>query len=76
VEGLELTAVEKGENIIIDVINNDDLFADAIEPAPGRRCTGLVQTYLDLWRSGERGQEAAEHLRKTKIEPTWRGINA
>jgi hypothetical protein len=76
VDGLELTAVEKGENIIIDVIDNEGIFADAIEPAPGLRCTGLVQTYLDLWHSGERGQEAAEHLRKTKIEPAWRGVNA
>ncbi|TAG74260.1 MAG: hypothetical protein EAZ24_11215 [Burkholderiales bacterium] len=75
VEGLELTAVEKGENVIIDVIENNDIFTDAIEPAPGRHCTGLVQTYLDLWRSGERGQEAAEHLRKTKIEPAWRGVS-
>lgn len=73
---LELTAVEKGENVVIDVIDNEGIFADVIEPAPGRRCTGLVQTYLDLWHSGERGQEAAEHLRKTKIEPTWRGVNA
>jgi hypothetical protein len=28
-----------------------------------------VQTYLDLSASGERGAEAAEHLRRTRL--TW-----
>ncbi len=68
---LELSPVSKGENVVIDVIDDESIFAEAIEPAPGRWCTGLVQTYLDLWRTGERGKEAAEHLRLTRIEPTW-----
>ena len=71
VEMLHLSPVEKGENVTIDVIDDESIFAEAIEPAPGRWCTGLVQTYLDLWRAGERGKEAAEHLRLTRIEPTW-----
>ena len=40
---------------------------DAIEPAPGSVCTGPVQTYLDLAAAGERGREAADHLRQEKL---------
>ena len=46
------------------------LFRDTIEPAPGAVCTSAVQTYLDLWAAGERGQEAAEHLRQERL--SWR----
>ncbi|MDA4631000.1 hypothetical protein NZA98_07735, partial [Escherichia coli] len=30
-------------------------------------CTSSVQTYLDLAIAGERGAEAADHLRKEKL---------
>lgn len=64
---LELSSIAKGENVVVMELDDDGLFRDALKPAPGIRCTGLVQTYLDLWISGERGKEAAEHLRKEKF---------
>jgi hypothetical protein len=31
-------------------------------------CTSPVQTYLDLAAAGERGQEAADHLRQERLQ--------
>jgi hypothetical protein len=67
-DALQLSSIAKGENVIVMELEDDGLFRDALEPAPGVRCTGIVQTYLDLWISGERGREAAEHLRKERLQ--------
>lgn len=67
-DALQLSSIAKGENVIVMELDDDGLFRDAVEPAPGVRCTGAVQTYLDLWISGERGREAAEHLRKERFQ--------
>lgn len=71
-EQLQLEPAAKGENVVIDRPVDDGLFSDRIEAAPGLWSTGLVQTYLDLAVSGDRGLEAAEHLRQTRIEPVWK----
>ena len=65
-----LVAAGRGANVEIRVVEDMDLLRDAIEPAPGIRCTSVVQTYLDLHAAGERGREAAEHLRQEKLQ--WR----
>jgi hypothetical protein len=65
---LKLSSASKGENVIITVPKDHGIFRDATEPAPGIICTSLVQTYLDLTTAGERGQEAAEHLRREKMK--------
>jgi len=57
----------KGENVVVTVPKDLGLLRDTVEPAPGAVCTRAVQTYLDLWVSGERGQEAAQHLRQEKL---------
>jgi len=66
-EGLKLSPSPKGENVVVTVPKDDGLFRDTIEPAPGAVCTSAIQTYLDLWAAGERGQEAAEHLRQSRF---------
>ncbi len=66
---LRLSSSLKGENVIVSVPKERGVFFDIYEPAPGVRCTSPVQTYLDLSRSGERGAEAAEHLRRMRL--TW-----
>lgn len=68
--GLKLAPATKGENVVIVLPKDEGLFRDAVEPAPGAVCTGPVQTYLDLAVSGERGEEAAEHLRRERL--TWK----
>ena len=66
-EVLDASLVEKGENVEILVLQNPDLLANTVEPMPSVICTNPVQTYLDLWISGERGMEAAEHLRREAL---------
>jgi hypothetical protein len=69
---LKLESAAKGENIIIDLASDDGVFHEAIEAAPGLRCTGLIQTWLDLAAAGERGGEAAQHLFDERIAPLWK----
>ncbi len=68
---LQLKRADKGANVLVKHTEDAGIFADRIEAAPGIWCTGLVQTYLDLHVAGERGAEAAEHLRRHRIEPLW-----
>jgi len=69
---LALEPAAKGENITIDLASDEGVFQEAIEPAPGLHCTGLIQTYLDLAAAGERGSEAAQHLFDERIAPLWK----
>jgi hypothetical protein len=64
---LKLAPASKGENVAVTVIKDSGLFRDTVEPAPGIVCTSPVQTYLDLAASGERGREAADHLRTERL---------
>lgn len=65
---LKLSPVSKGENAVVTILKDDGIFRDAIAPAPGVVCTSPVQTYLDLSAAGERGREAAEHLRQERLK--------
>jgi len=66
---LQLAPASKGDNLIIIVPKDVALLGDTVEPAPGAVCTSPVQTYLDLSIAGERGAEAADHLRQEIL--TW-----
>jgi len=63
-DSLKLAPASKGENVFITRLKDPGLFDDRSEPVPGIFCTCPVQTYLDLSAAGERGREAAEHLRR------------
>ena len=65
--GLKLSPASKGENVVVTFPKDQGLFRDIIEPAPGAVCTSPIQTYLDLTAAGERGREAAEHLRRERL---------
>ncbi|MDR9849582.1 type IV toxin-antitoxin system AbiEi family antitoxin [Herbaspirillum huttiense] len=67
---LKLSSAAKGENVMVNLLDDADLLRDTQEPAPGAVCTSPIQTYLDLHHAGERGREAADHLRKTLL--TWK----
>jgi len=67
---LKLTPSSKGENVVVTVPKGLGLLADTVEPASGAVCTSPVQTYLDLSIAGERGAEAADHLRQKRL--SWR----
>ncbi|MET3434047.1 hypothetical protein ABIC71_003554 [Herbaspirillum seropedicae] len=67
---LKLSLTDRGENLIVTVLDDTDLMRDTQEPAPGAICTSTIQTYLDLSKAGERGREAADHLRRKLL--TWK----
>ena len=69
-ERLSASGVDKGENVNIRVLKDQEILADTIEPAPGVVCTDPIQTYLDLCVSGERGVESADYLRNKVL--SWR----
>lgn len=64
---LKLESASKGDNLVVTVVEDDGLFRDTVQPAPGVICTSPVQTYLDLSAAGERGREAADHLRQERL---------
>jgi hypothetical protein len=67
---LKMSPTRSGANVVVTVPKDHGLFLDAVEPAPGVFCTSPVQTYLDLAVAGERGAEAADHLRQELL--AWR----
>ena len=67
---LRASGVDRGGNVTIRILKDHDILVDTISPAPGVICTSPVQTYLDLSVAGERGVEAADHLRRKEL--SWR----
>jgi hypothetical protein len=65
---LEIGPIARGANLEVIHLTDQGPLLDAIEAAPGRMVTSPVQTYLDLWVSGERGREAADFLRREKLK--------
>jgi len=61
---VEVGPVKRGANLEIVILEDQGPLLDAVRLAPDRVVTSPVQTYLDLWVSGERGREAADHLRR------------
>ena len=61
-EALQVTHAARGANVILRIPNDETLFDDAVEPAPGIFCANPVVTYLDLWNGNDRDPEAADHM--------------
>lgn len=68
IEKLELQPAPKGPNVWITVLRDEGPLMDAVDVGRGLRATGLVQTYLDLCRGGERDREAADNLRAERLQ--------
>jgi hypothetical protein len=69
-KALELNEPAMGENVIVWIPNDWGVFTDSFEVDGVVRATSALQTYLDLSQAGDRGLEAADHLRKAKL--AWR----
>jgi len=72
---LQAKPVNSGANLMVFVPSDNGVFAYSdgglIEDYP-IACTNLIQTYVDLWHSGGRGQEASDALLEQRIKPAWR----
>jgi hypothetical protein len=69
-DSLRLSSPSKGENIVVWIPKDRDVYFGSTQQARGIWCTSTLQTYLDLMQGGERGREAADHLRRTTLSWT------
>lgn len=67
---LRLSSASKGENVVVWIPKDQDVYFGSAEQASGICCTSALQTYLDLMQGGERGREAADHLRRNALSWT------
>jgi hypothetical protein len=75
-EMVQAKPVDSGENLVVLKPSDEGVFFQADGGASGEhrmRCTNVVQTYVDLWHCGGRGQEAAEALLEQRLKPEWAG---
>lgn len=72
-EALEAKTVDSGENLVVLIPNDDGVFYLGDAGEGGRMaCTNLVQTYVDLYHCGSRGEEAAEAVLEQRLKPGWK----
>lgn len=72
---VEAKPVDSGENLVVLIPDDDGVFymGDGGRMGEGRMaCTNVVQTYVDLWHCGGRGQEAAEAILEQRLKPEWK----
>jgi hypothetical protein len=72
--------VDSGENLVVLIPDDDGVFSVSDSGPMGDNrmsCTNAVQTYVDLYHCGGRGEEAAEALLNQRLKPEWklRGLN-
>lgn len=71
----EAKPVDSGENLVVLPPADEGVFyvgAETLMSDGLLRCTHPVQTYVDLWHSGGRGQEAAEALLEHVLLRAWK----
>jgi Transcriptional regulator, AbiEi antitoxin, Type IV TA system len=72
---LQLDTVDRGANVTVIRPKDNSVFIGRKQVANDLWSTGPLQTYLDLWSAGERGQEAADHLRRQLLDTAWRTLS-
>ena len=73
-ELLEAKRVDSGDNLVVMIPEDAGVFYLGDGGTVGEHrmgCTNAVQTYVDLFHCGGRGQEAAEALLEQKLKPEW-----
>lgn len=79
-EALEAKPTDSGENLVVLIPSDEAVFYQSEPGATEEQalsCTSLIQTYVDLFHCGGRGEEAAEALLNQRLKPNWksRGLN-
>jgi hypothetical protein len=74
-EAVEAKPVDSGENLLALIPDDEGVFymGDGGKMSENRlACTNEVQTYVDLYHCGGRGEEAAEALLEQRLQPAWK----
>lgn len=69
---IEAKPVESGENLVVLVPEDDGVFYLRDRDGKQMPCTNAVQTYVDLFHCGGRGEEAAGALLEQILKPVWK----
>ena len=75
-EVAEAKLVDSGENLVVLIPEDDGVFYLGEGGTVGEQrlsCTNPVQTYVDLFHCGGRGEEAAEALLEQNLKRAWKG---
>jgi hypothetical protein len=64
--------VDSGENLVVLIPEDDGVFYLQEVEAGRLACTNPVQTYVDLFHCGGRGEEAAEALLEQNLKRAWK----
>ena len=66
--------MDSGENLVVLIPEDDGVFYLGDGGSTGEQrlsCTNPVQTYVDLFHCGGRGEEAAEALLEQNLKRAW-----
>lgn len=70
---LDAKMVDSGENLVVLLPDDAGVFYRVDVGTNRAPCTNPVQTYVDLAKSGGRGEEAAEAILNQRLKPAWAG---
>lgn len=75
-KALRADPVEIGSNLTLLVAPDRGYLSQADHETSSAACTSPLQTYLDTWHAGGRGQEAAEAILERRLRPAWGKLGA
>ena len=73
-EMLQAKSVDTGANLTLLIAPDRGYLAGADHESALAACTSPLQTYLDTWHAGGRGQEAAEAIIDQQLRPKWKEV--
>ncbi|MGA2865087.1 MAG: hypothetical protein ABSF95_11460 [Verrucomicrobiota bacterium] len=71
-DAAEAKLVDSGENLVVLIPADEGVFYLREGEADRLACTNAVQTYVDLFHCGGRGEEAAEALLEQNLKRAWK----
>jgi hypothetical protein len=73
---LQAKVVDTGANLTLLTVPDHGYLAGADHESSLAACTSPLQTYLDTWHAGGRGQEAAGAILDQLLRPKWKQLAA
>jgi hypothetical protein len=71
-EALQAKSVESGANLTVLIAPDRGYLVGAKDEDNAGVCTHPLQTYVDTWHAGGRGEEAAQAVLDRRLKPSWK----